>query len=74
MAFEALKERQRIAWSSAPYEQVSEQHQSAIEALLDRLKLRPGRRLLDVATGTGELRGPPPRAAWRSPASTSLKG
>jgi len=58
MAFEAFKERQRIAWSSAPYEQVSEQHLSAIEALLDRLALRPGQQLLDVATGTGELARP----------------
>src|SRR5262249_27705350 len=58
MTFGALKERQSIAWSSAPYEQVSEQHLSAIEALLDRLELRPGERLLDVATGTGELARP----------------
>jgi ubiquinone/menaquinone biosynthesis C-methylase UbiE len=58
MAFEALKERQSIAWSSAPYEQVSEQHLSAIEALLDRLDLRSGQQLLDVATGTGELARP----------------
>src|SRR5262245_54095150 len=58
MAFELLMERQSIAWSSAPYEQVSEQHLSAIEALLDRLELRPGQQLLDVATGTGELARP----------------
>jgi SAM-dependent methyltransferase len=58
MAFEALKERQSIAWSSAPYEHVSEQHLSVIETLLDRLELQPGLRLLDVATGTGELARP----------------
>jgi SAM-dependent methyltransferase len=58
MAFEALKEKQSIAWSSAPYERVSEQHLNVIDDLLDRLELRKGWRLLDVATGTGELARP----------------
>jgi SAM-dependent methyltransferase len=58
MAFEALKEKQSVAWSSAPYERVSEQHLSVIEDLLDRLDLHPGLRLLDVATGTGEVARP----------------
>ncbi len=58
MAFEALKERQSVVWSSAPYELVSEQHLEVIEELLDQLGLRPGLRLLDVATGTGELARP----------------
>ena len=48
MAFEALKERQSIAWSSAPYERVSEQHLSVIEALLG-FPLRRERTLLVVA-------------------------
>jgi SAM-dependent methyltransferase len=58
MAYEALKEKQSVAWSSAPYERVSEQHLAVIEDLLDRLDLRAGLRLLDVATGTGELARP----------------
>jgi ubiquinone/menaquinone biosynthesis C-methylase UbiE len=61
MAFEALKEKQSSAWSSAPYEQVSVQHVSVLDELLDRLDLQPGLRLLDVATGTGELARPAAR-------------
>ena len=61
MAFEALKEKQSAAWSSAPYEQVSVQHVIVLDELLDRLDLKPGLRLLDVATGTGELARPAAR-------------
>jgi len=61
MAFEALKEKQSSAWSSAPYEQVSVQHLSVLDDLLDRLELKPGLRMLDVATGTGELARPAAR-------------
>jgi ubiquinone/menaquinone biosynthesis C-methylase UbiE len=65
MAFEALKEKQSSAWSSAPYEQVSAQHVSVLDDLLDKLQLRPGLRLLDVATGTGELARPAARRGLR---------
>jgi SAM-dependent methyltransferase len=61
MAYEALKEKQSAAWGSAPYERVSVQHLDVIEDLLDRMQLRPGLRLLDVATGTGELARPAAR-------------
>jgi SAM-dependent methyltransferase len=65
MAFEALKEKQSVAWSSAPYEQVSAQHLDVLDDLLDRLDLKPGLRLLDVATGTGELARPAARRGLR---------
>jgi len=65
MAFEALKEKQSSAWSSAPYELVSAQHVSVLDDLLDKLQLRPGLRLLDVATGTGELARPAARRGLR---------
>jgi SAM-dependent methyltransferase len=65
MAFEALKEKQSAAWSSAPYENVSEQHLGVVEDLLDRLDVRPGERLLDVATGTGEIARPAARRGLR---------
>ena len=61
MAFEALKEKQSSAWSSGPYEQVSVQHLGVLDELLDRLDVKPGMRLLDVATGTGELARPAAR-------------
>jgi SAM-dependent methyltransferase len=69
MAFEALKEKQSGAWSSAPYERVSAQHLSVVEDLLDHLEVKPGMRLLDVATGTGELARP---AARRGVAVTAI--
>ena len=65
MAFEALKEKQSVAWSSAPYEQVSVQHLGVLDDLLDRLDPQPGLRLLDVATGTGELARPAARRGLR---------
>jgi SAM-dependent methyltransferase len=65
MAFEALKQKQSSAWSSAPYEQVSAQHVNVLDELLDKLHLRPGLRLLDVATGTGELARPAARRGLR---------
>jgi SAM-dependent methyltransferase len=65
MAFEALKEKQSSAWSSAPYEQISAQHVSMLDDLLDKLRLTPGLRMLDVATGTGELARPAARRGLR---------
>jgi SAM-dependent methyltransferase len=61
MAYEALKEKQSRAWGSAPYDRVSAQHLTVLELLLDALELKPGMRLLDVATGTGELARPAAR-------------
>jgi SAM-dependent methyltransferase len=54
MAFEELKERQGVAWGSAPFENyvwLTEMH----DDLVERLDPQPGERWLDVATGTGEV-------------------
>jgi SAM-dependent methyltransferase len=54
MAFEELKERQGVAWGSAPFEHyvwLTEMH----DDLVERLDPEPGERWLDVATGTGEV-------------------
>jgi SAM-dependent methyltransferase len=61
MAFEALKDKQSATWGSAPYDRVSAQHLQVLEQLLDALEIKPGMRLLDVATGTGELARPAAR-------------
>jgi SAM-dependent methyltransferase len=61
MAFEDLKQRQSVAWGSAPYERVSVQHLHVIDDLLDRLSVQTGVRLLAVATGPGELARPAAR-------------
>lgn len=53
--FEALKAKQAAAWSSAPFEIVAATAADIHEALLDRLDIRMGERVLDLATGTGAV-------------------
>ena len=42
-------------WGAADYERIAERFAPVHEALLERLEVRPGERVLDVATGTGEV-------------------
>ncbi len=42
-------------WGAADYERIAERFAPVHEALLERLSVRPGERVLDVATGTGEV-------------------
>lgn len=69
MVFSELKQRQAHVWGCAPYETVSGQHVDVIDRLLDRLDVGPGLRLLDVATGSGELARP---AATRGASVTAV--
>jgi SAM-dependent methyltransferase len=55
MAFEELKAKQSVVWSSAPYERISEHLRVAHDHLLREIEPRAGERWLDVATGTGEI-------------------
>jgi ubiquinone/menaquinone biosynthesis C-methylase UbiE len=42
-------------WGGADYEQIAQRLAPVQDALAGRLRLRPGERVLDVGTGTGEL-------------------
>lgn len=42
-------------WGSADYERIAERFAPVHDDLVERLLIRPGERLLDVATGTGEV-------------------
>ena len=42
-------------WGGADYEQIAQRFSPVHDLLVDRLAPRPGERLLDVATGTGEV-------------------
>jgi ubiquinone/menaquinone biosynthesis C-methylase UbiE len=55
MAFEQLKERQSNVWGSAPFENVADSIADVHEAVVEAAGELEGRRLLDVACGTGEL-------------------
>lgn len=66
---EAVKAKASVIWSSAPYEELSVHHLSAIEHALDRLGDIQGATLLDIATGTGELA----RAAAKRGASVTAQ-
>lgn len=52
---EALKARQRAAWSSGDYSIIGTTLQLVGEQLCEALDLRAGRRLLDVAAGNGNV-------------------
>jgi SAM-dependent methyltransferase len=50
-----LKESMRAAWSAGDFGVVAKQITGAAESFVDRLPVSPGMRILDVATGTGNL-------------------
>jgi SAM-dependent methyltransferase len=55
VAFEELKERQSVAWGSAPFEKVADQAARIHDHLVAELEPRPGERWLDIGTGTGGI-------------------
>lgn len=50
---EDFKRNQRQMWSIGDYGAMAEQYRQAAEALVARLEIGPGMRVLDLATGTG---------------------
>ncbi|MFY9468559.1 MAG: methyltransferase domain-containing protein [Solirubrobacterales bacterium] len=65
----AIKQGQRAIWSSGDYPDLARYLTPASEDLVDRLEVRPGTRLLDVGTGTGNVAIP---AAQRGGSVTGL--
>ncbi|GAA2669349.1 class I SAM-dependent methyltransferase [Nonomuraea recticatena] len=55
MGFEELKKRQSVIWGTGPYERLPEHYQPLLDHVARALDVRPGERVLDVATGTGAL-------------------
>jgi SAM-dependent methyltransferase len=55
VAFEELKARHAVVWGSGAYQGVTETITDVHEVLIERLDPQPGRRLLDLATGTGAV-------------------
>lgn len=55
MAFEELKERHAVVWSTGPYQGVTETITDIHARVIERLQPGPGQRFLDLACGTGAV-------------------
>jgi 2-polyprenyl-3-methyl-5-hydroxy-6-metoxy-1,4-benzoquinol methylase len=55
MAYEELKARQAVMWGNGPYRHITETIADIHELVVDRLRPRPGGRVLDLACGTGAV-------------------
>lgn len=60
-AVDRIKQKMRSAWMAGDFGQVARYTAKSAEEFVDRLKLQPGARVLDVATGTGNLAIPAAR-------------
>lgn len=56
-----MKQRMRIAWMAGDFGQIAQYTAEYAEEFVDRLQIQPGARVLDVATGTGNLAIPAAR-------------
>lgn len=52
---ETLKEKLQATWSAGDFGQIAKSYAPGAAEFVNRLKLQPGERVLDVATGTGNL-------------------
>ena len=59
---DALKTRLRATWIAGDFGQIAKYYTDEAEAFINRLNLRPGMKVLDVACGTGNLALPAARA------------
>ena len=53
--FSALKDRMKAMWMAGDFGQIARLNQRGAEEFVDRLDLKPGLRVLDVATGGGDV-------------------
>ncbi len=59
---DALKTRLRATWIAGDFGEIAKYYTDDAEAFINRLNLRPGMKVLDVACGTGNLALPAARA------------
>lgn len=62
----ALKDRLRATWAAGDYARIAEPLAASAEAFLDRLRVEPGERLLDIACGAGQIARPAARRGARA--------
>jgi ubiquinone/menaquinone biosynthesis C-methylase UbiE len=53
--FDTLKSRLKTTWMAGDFSQVAKHIESTAEAFVDRLDIKPGMKVLDVACGSGNL-------------------
>lgn len=59
---ETLKSRLKSMWMAGDFGQIAKQIETSAQEFIDRLQLKPGERVLDVACGSGNLALPAARA------------
>ena len=70
---ESLKTKLKAMWMSGDFGQIAKQLETAAQEFIDRLNLKPGERVLDVACGSGNLTIPAARAGAAVTVPTLLR-
>jgi ubiquinone/menaquinone biosynthesis C-methylase UbiE len=61
-AMESLKSKLKATWMSGDFDRIAQVYAPDAQAFVERLRLKPGERVLDVACGSGNLSFPAARA------------